>query len=123
MPENSLSDEEKAEMVAKGSRVEEDTRETPEAEDVHAEVVDDIEYDGNIWMRGLYMIILALLFGVAEFVLVVFAVLQFAWMLFAKERNAFLADTGQIIGNWLRQVSEFQTGATDEKPFPWRHVS
>ena len=79
--------------------------------------------DYNIWMRGLFMIIFAILFGVAEVILCVFAVLQFLWMLFAKERNQFLADTGETLGNWLREVVEFQTGATDDKPFPWRSLT
>ena len=86
------------------------------------EVVDENEYDGNIWMRGLFMIILAILFGIAEMILVVFAVLQFLWLLFSKEKNDFLADTGETIGTWLREVARFQTGATEEKPFPWRSL-
>ena len=79
--------------------------------------------DYSIWMRGLHMIIFAILFGIAEMVLVAFAILQFLWMLFTKERNGFLADTGSDIGGWLRDVTRFQTAATDEKPFPWRRLS
>jgi len=74
---------------------------------------------GNIWKRGLYMVIFAVLFALAETVLVVVALVQFFWMVFAKEKNAGLADFGQSLGRWLRQVAEFQTGSTDEKPFPW----
>lgn len=77
----------------------------------------------NIWMRGLFMVIFAILFGIAEMLLLAFAVIQFFWMLFSKERNGFLADTGEKIGNWLRDVADFQTGATDEKPFPWQPLA
>ena len=73
----------------------------------------------SVWMRGLFMVIFAVLFGLAETVLFVVAVIQFLWMLFAKETNNGLADFGKSLGNWLRQVVEFQTGSTDEKPFPW----
>ncbi len=73
----------------------------------------------NIWMRGLFMLIFAALFGLAETVLVVVAVIQFLWMVFAKEKNAGLADFGQSLGHWLAQVAEFQTASTDDKPFPW----
>ncbi len=83
------------------------------------ETYDDHD-DKNIWMRGLFMLILAFLFGIAEMILVAFAVLQFLWMLFGKEKNAFLAESGHTIGAWLHAVAQFQTGATDEKPFPWR---
>ena len=73
----------------------------------------------NIWMRGLYMIILALLFGIAEFMLGVMAIVQFAWMLFAKEKNAFIAELDQDLGAWMADVVAFQTGKTEAKPFPW----
>lgn len=73
----------------------------------------------NIWMRGLYMIIFALFFGVAETLLAVMAVVQFFWMLFKREKNQAIADFGTDLGRWLRRVAEFQTGSRDEKPFPW----
>ncbi|KGB82264.1 hypothetical protein JT55_08420 [Rhodovulum sp. NI22] len=73
----------------------------------------------GIWLRGLWMVILAILFAVAETVLLVCAVLQFGWMLFTKERNRFIADFGANLGNWLSVTARFQTGASEEKPFPW----
>ena len=107
-----MTDDEKEEMIAPN----------PRDEDAKEQVMDDRSYDGNIWMRGLFMLILAFMFGIAEFILGAFAILQFLWMLFAKERNKFLADAGQAIGAWLHAVAQFQTGATDEKPFPWRSL-
>lgn len=74
---------------------------------------------GNVWMRGLFMLIFLALFGLAETVLLVVAVIQFLWMLFAKEKNDALASFGVSLGKWLHQVAEFQTGARDKKPFPW----
>ena len=115
-----MTDDEKEEMIKKNPRPDSEAAEEPK--DTTSEIVDDEEYSGNIWMRGLFMLILAFLFGVAEMILVVFAVLQFLWMLFSKERNAFLSDTGETIGRWLHAVSRFQTGATDDKPFPWRKL-
>lgn len=73
----------------------------------------------GIWMRGLMVLILALMFGLAETVLVVVAVVQFLWMLFTKERNALLVEFGQDLGKWLAAVASFQSGASDDKPFPW----
>ena len=86
------------------------------------EVTATTEDDGSIWLRGLWMLILALLFGLAETILLAFAVLQFLWMLFSKEKNQFLGDSGETIGKWLHAVARFQTGATEEKPFPWRRL-
>jgi uncharacterized membrane protein len=73
----------------------------------------------SVWMRGLFMVIFAVFFNVAQTVLGVIAVVQFFWMLFAKEKNRALAEFGQSLGRWLARVAEFQSGASDEKPFPW----
>ena len=73
----------------------------------------------GIWMRGLMMLILALMFGLAETVLGVVALVQFLWMLFAKEKNTLLMGFGEDLARWLADVALFQTGATDDKPFPW----
>lgn len=82
---------------------------------------DDRPYVANpsVWMRGLYMLVFALFFGLAETVLAVIAVVQFLWMVFTKEKNQALADFGKSLGRWLASVAEFQSGARDEKPFPW----
>ncbi|SEQ99801.1 DUF4389 domain-containing protein [Thalassovita taeanensis] len=72
-----------------------------------------------IWMRLLYMVILAVLFGVAETVLLVAAILQFGWLLFTKKRNAQIAEFGSKLGSWMQAVARFQTASTEDKPFPW----
>lgn len=78
-------------------------------------------YDGNVWVRGIHMIIFACLFWVARVVLGVVALIQFLWMLFSQgERNRDVAAFGASLGEWLREVAQFQSGANDEKPFPWR---
>ena len=78
-----------------------------------------IEAPEGIWMRGLWMIVLALLFGLGETILAVTALVQWLWMLFTKEKNGFLVDFGADMGAWMRDVARFQTGATEDKPFPW----
>lgn len=80
------------------------------------------EFDApeNIWMRGLWMLVLALLFGLAETVLAVLAVVQFLWMVFTKEKNLLLMEFGHDLSFWLRDVARFQSGATEDKPFPWK---
>jgi hypothetical protein len=85
----------------------------------HDHTKETYEAEPNVWMRGLFMLIFAVFFGFAQTVLGVLALVQFLWMLFAKERNVALADFGESLGRWLARVAAFQTGATDEKPFPW----
>lgn len=80
---------------------------------------DDFEEQDSIWMRGLWMLVLALLFALAETILAVVAVVQFLWMMFTKEKNELLMEFGNDLGKWLRDVARFQSAVTDEKPFPW----
>lgn len=77
----------------------------------------------TVWMRGLWTLILFALFAIAETLVIVAAVLQFGWMLFAKRKNAFIAEFGASLGNWLAKTARFQAGAGEEKPFPWSRWS
>jgi hypothetical protein len=31
-----------------------------------------------------------------------------------------LADFGKDLGKWMSDVAQFQTGSSEEKPFPWK---
>ena len=82
----------------------------------------DWEIEGepeNPWMRGLWMVVLAILFGVGQSILLLGAVLQFLWLIFAKEKNENIAEFGKDLADWLARVALFQTGSTEEKPFPF----
>ncbi|MEM9715313.1 MAG: DUF4389 domain-containing protein [Pseudomonadota bacterium] len=74
---------------------------------------------GSIWMRGLIMIVMAILFGIAETVLFIMTVIQFFWVVFSGQKNQALTDFGAALGRWLKQVADFQTMETEERPFPW----
>lgn len=73
----------------------------------------------TIWMRGLLMLVFAFFFGVAETVLAICAVFQFLWMLFNKSPNQAIINFGESLARWLARVVQFQTGATEDLPFPW----
>jgi hypothetical protein len=75
--------------------------------------------DRNVWMRGLWMLLLAFLFGVGQFLLVIATIVQFLWMLFGKEKNEPIAAFGKDLADWLARTARFQTGATEDKPFPF----
>ncbi len=79
-------------------------------------------YPSGIWMRALHMIIFIALFGVAEALLFFMAVFQFLWILFTKKRNLSIAEFGDQVSEWLAAVGRFQSGATDNKPFPWSKI-
>ncbi|MFY0690843.1 MAG: DUF4389 domain-containing protein [Paracoccaceae bacterium] len=73
----------------------------------------------EVLMRGLWMLIIAVLLRVADFLILLVAVLQFGWLLFTKHRNDRLAEFGEKVGNWLLKAARFQSAASEEKPFPW----
>lgn len=73
----------------------------------------------GIWLRGLWMLILVVLFGVAETLLFLSAVIQFFWMLVTGDRNRFITEFGDKLANWLAITARFQTARSEQKPFPW----
>jgi Domain of unknown function (DUF4389) len=80
----------------------------------------DRPFVDNIWMHGLAMLVIMVCVGLAQSVLYALAVVQFLWMLIARERNGFLVDFGRSLGLWLAEAAWFLSGDTDEKPFPWK---
>jgi Flp pilus assembly protein TadB len=73
----------------------------------------------SIWMHGLVMLVLVILVNLAQTVLGICAVVQFFWMLIARERNAGLARFGRGLANWLAVTARFLTAGSDARPFPW----
>ena len=73
----------------------------------------------NVWLHGLWVLILLVLAHLAQTVLGICALLQFLWMIFVRQRNVHIAVFGQQIANWLATTARFVSGASDKKPFPW----
>jgi len=62
---------------------------------------------GSIWMRGLMMLIFAILIGLAQTVLHVLTAVQFVLMLIDKGKpNAQIAGFGKTLGAWLAKAAE-----------------
>jgi hypothetical protein len=72
-----------------------------------------------IWMRGLFMLLLMLAFGVGQGLLWLLGVVQFLWLIFSETPNTFLARFGNSLSLWLAEAARFVTCASEEKPFPW----
>lgn len=74
----------------------------------------------KIWMRGLFMLILAVFFGFAQTLLALVAIIQFFWALFnSNTPNPALRHFGASLADWLRQTARYQTFASEDRPFPW----
>jgi hypothetical protein len=75
--------------------------------------------ENNIWLRGVFMILLGMLYSLAGTVLFVVAVLQFIFVLLGSAPNARLLAFGRSLGSYVQQLVNFQTFNTEEKPFPF----
>lgn len=73
----------------------------------------------NIWMHGLTVVILVVLSNLAMTLTAASAVVQFFWMLIAKERNEQILRFGDGLAHWLGKAVGFVTGKSEDKPFPW----
>jgi Domain of unknown function (DUF4389) len=75
---------------------------------------------GSIWMRGLMMLIFAILIGLAQTVLHALTVVQFVLMVFDNGKpNAQIARFGKSLGGWLAKAAAFQTAQSEVKPWPF----
>jgi hypothetical protein len=81
---------------------------------------DDKPSTRDVWMRGLFMLLFMIGFWMGQWLLNLVAIVQFLWLLFAREPNPVLAALGTSLSTWLAQVGRFLSCATDDKPFPWR---
>lgn len=73
----------------------------------------------NIWMRALFMLLMAFLLHLSGTVLFVVTVIQFLIVLLNETPNARLVSFGLSLGNYLRQIVDFLIFATEDIPFPF----
>ncbi len=71
------------------------------------------------WIRALFVILFALIYGVAEVVLVMVVFIQFGFVLVAGERNQKLLDFGASLSTFVFQILRYVTFNSDDKPFPF----
>lgn len=73
----------------------------------------------STWLRGLYMLLLALFYSLAEFVLFAVVVFQFLLVLFTGETNPRLKKLGQSIGIYIYQIVQYLTFNSEYKSYPF----
>ncbi len=74
--------------------------------------------DTKTWSRIIYIILFAIAFNVAEFIIAAITVIQFFTVLFTGGRNDRLAEMGGSIGEYISEVTAFLTYNSDHMPFP-----
>jgi hypothetical protein len=73
----------------------------------------------NIWIRGLFMLLMALAYHVSGTVMFAVSLIQFLIVLVNGEPNARMASFGRSLARYYRQIVNFLTFATEEIPFPF----
>ena len=73
----------------------------------------------STWVRGLYMILFAVFYSIAEIVVAAIAVFQFAMMLFTGNCNKRLLKLGQNVSTFIYQTMMFLMFNSEEKPYPF----
>jgi len=80
---------------------------------------DIIRQPGNIWQRGLYMLLFAFLLGVAKFVVFTVVILQFLIVLLTEAPNAQLLQLGESLSAYIYQIMLFLTFNSEKRPYPF----
>ncbi|MBI4937708.1 MAG: DUF4389 domain-containing protein [Nitrosomonadales bacterium] len=73
----------------------------------------------NIWLRALFMLLMALAYHVASTVLWFVTIIQFLIALMNDKPNDRLVSFGRSIGRYLQQLANYLTFATEAIPFPF----
>ena len=89
---------------------------------IHGEQNEPLSPD-NLFLRLVYMIIIAVMISGAQTVLGFMTVVQFVIMLISnKEPNERIADFGTDLGIWVAKAARYQTAASEVKPWPWTEL-
>ena len=65
------------------------------------------EYRKTLVIRGFQMLVIGFIFNLGVTIIGLLALIQFFWMLFAKEKNNFIADLGTSMKNWFGRPQNF----------------
>jgi hypothetical protein len=73
----------------------------------------------DLWVRGMFMILFAIAYSIAELVVVMVVVVQFLVVLFAGRTNEDLQTFGNNLSIYVYQILQFETFNTETRPFPF----
>lgn len=74
---------------------------------------------GSTWKRGLFILLFAVLYGVAEVVLWAIVLFQFGSHLIIARSNDALLDFSRGLNAYIYQILQFITFRSEEKPYPF----
>ena len=75
--------------------------------------------DTNTWMRGLYMLLVGVVFKIATILVMAVAILQFLFKLLSGGVNPRLCAFGDDFGAYAAEIIRFLCYQTERKPYPF----
>jgi len=73
----------------------------------------------NIWTRGIYMILMFFALHLSISIVFIITIIQFIIMLMNEKLNDRLSLFGKDMGQYIQQVINFLTFASEVTPFPF----
>ncbi len=73
----------------------------------------------STWMRGLYMLIYAFFYTIAEIVLFALIIFQFLLKLFSGDTNERLRKLGQGLSTYIYQILQYMNFNSNYQPYPF----
>lgn len=74
---------------------------------------------GDTWLRGGFILIFALIYGISKIVIWSIVLFQFLSLLITGKTNPQLGDFSQSLSIFVYQILQFIMFNSDEKPFPF----
>jgi hypothetical protein len=75
--------------------------------------------DRETWLRGLFMLLFVLIYGITEVIITAVVVLQFLFVLFTGNQNTRLKEFGAHLSTYVFDIVRYWTYNSEEKPFPF----
>ena len=73
----------------------------------------------STWVRGLYMVLFAVIYGVAEFLTGAIVLFQFVMLVLTGRTNEQLRGFGGKLATFMYQIVLFLTFNSEDKPYPF----
>ena len=75
--------------------------------------------DGRTWLRGLFMLLFVLIYGITEVIVTAVVILQFLFVLFTGDQNPRLKEFGAYLSEYIYGILTYWTYNSEERPFPF----
>ncbi|MEN9464688.1 MAG: hypothetical protein RL217_869 [Pseudomonadota bacterium] len=72
------------------------------------------------WIRTLFLVVFYLVFRLLDIVLLLVTLGQWFYQIITGEKHLILAEFGASLGEYAKQIADFLSGASDEKPYPFQ---